>query len=132
MQNMKQKGFTLIELMVVVAIIGILAAIAYPSYTSYTIKSNRTAAKAQMLDIANRQQQYLLAKRQYAGTPTLLNYSHPADVAKFYTCTDADPCFEVTTAPPTFTITFRATGAQVTDGNLTLTHEGVKAPAAKW
>lgn len=132
MQKMKQKGFTLVELMVVVAIVGILAAIAYPSYTSYTIKSNRTAAKSAMMDIANRQQQYLLVKRQYASTPTLLNYSHPADLAKFYTCTDADPCFETATSPPGFTITFRATGAQSSDGNLSLTHEGVKSPSSKW
>ena len=59
----KQCGFSLIELMVVVAIITILAVIAYPSYTQYLIRANRSAAQAEMLDIANRQQQFLLTNR---------------------------------------------------------------------
>ncbi len=49
--------------MIVVVIIGILAAIALPNYRQYVIRSNRTAAQAQMLEIANRQQQFLLANR---------------------------------------------------------------------
>ena len=43
-----QKGFTLIELMIVIAIIGILAAIAIPAYTSYTQRSANTACKAEV------------------------------------------------------------------------------------
>lgn len=44
-----RKGFTLIEVMIVVAIIGILAAIAYPSYSEYVIRSNRADAKAALM-----------------------------------------------------------------------------------
>jgi prepilin-type N-terminal cleavage/methylation domain-containing protein len=51
-------GFTLIELMIVVAIIAILAAIAYPSYTSYRVKTNRVDVQAQMMNIAQRLQSY--------------------------------------------------------------------------
>ena len=42
----KLRGFTLIELMIVVAIVAILAMIAYPSYTQYVIRSRRSMAKA--------------------------------------------------------------------------------------
>lgn len=51
-----QKGFTLIEVMIVVAIIGILAGIAYPSYMETVRKSNRSDAKVELNDVAQRLQ----------------------------------------------------------------------------
>lgn len=128
----KQKGFTLIELMITVAVVGILASLAYPSYTSHVRKGVRRAAQAQMLDIANREQQYILANRTFASYDTLkLNgYSLPSDLTAKYTPTIA-LVGGVSTAPG-FTITFTAIGVQAQDGNLTLTSEGVKGPVDKW
>lgn len=56
MKKTKQTGFTLIELMIVVAIVGILAAIAYPSYIDSVRKSNRADAKASLNDAAQQMQ----------------------------------------------------------------------------
>ncbi len=62
----KTSGFTLVELMVVTAILAILASIAIPAYRQYVIRGNRSAAMAQMMDLANREQQFLLVNRSYA------------------------------------------------------------------
>ena len=122
----KQNGFTLIELVITVAVIALLAAIALPSYQQYVIRSKRAAAQAAMMDIANRQQQYLLANRSYADK-TALGYQPPDDVNSNYTWDIA-----LTTPVPGFTITFTPTGGQERDGPLSLNNQGVKSPPNKW
>lgn len=124
------KGFTLIELMISVAIIGILAAIAMPNYTEYVKKGNRRAAQSQMMEIANLEQQFLLADRTYANKAALVasGYTSPAQVSKY----NYDITVDNAATPPSFTITFTATGSQVSDGDLTLNNAGVKTPAGKW
>ncbi|SDZ10655.1 type IV pilus assembly protein PilE [Variovorax sp. YR634] len=126
----KTGGFTLIELMITVAIVAILAAVALPSYRQYVVRSKRSAAQAQMMDIANRQQQFLLANRSYADKTALTasGYALPAEVNSNYS-------YDIvlsTTGVPGYTLTLTPIGGQTGDGALTLNSDGVKTPAEKW
>jgi type IV pilus assembly protein PilE len=123
----KSKGFTLIELMVVLAIVAILATIAYPSYREFVKRGNRRAAQSVMMDIVNREHQYFVANRVYADSAAL-NFTLPPDVLENYTyaiALDAGP-------PPGFTVNFTAVGGQASDGNLSVDSVGVKTPVGKW
>jgi len=60
------RGFTLIELMIVVAVIAILAAVGYPSYRDHIARGQRSAGQQFLLDLAQRQEQHLLDRRLYA------------------------------------------------------------------
>jgi len=129
-----QGGFTLIELMMVVAIVAILLAIALPAYQNQMIKGRRAAAQSEMMEIANKQQQFLLANRAYATTVVdnasmpELSYSLPDEVKANYT-------LGITvdnTARPIYTLKFTAIGNQASDDDLTITSEGVKEPPEKW
>ncbi len=62
----KQRGMTLIELVVVVMIVGILAAVAIPSYRSYVIRSQRSDAKDALLALASQQEKFYLQCNTYA------------------------------------------------------------------
>ena len=68
-------GFSLIELMIVVAIIGIIAAIGYPSYTSYLHKAGRSEASALLLEVMEKQEQWYRNELTYTTDLTDLGYA---------------------------------------------------------
>lgn len=83
--NPTQKGFTLLELMIVVAVIGILASIAMPAYTGYIKKGKAAEATSNLADLRIKAEQYFQDNRTYAG----MNCA-PADQKYFtYACTDS-------------------------------------------
>lgn len=67
-------GFSLMELMIVVAIVGILAAIAYPSYQSQVLRTKRTAGKTALSNLATEQEQFRGNRKRYASTLSELGY----------------------------------------------------------
>ena len=132
-----ETGVTLIELLITMAVVAILAAIAFPSYALFMKKSRRGDAEATLMDIAQREQQYLLDTRAYAPDVVTLNTSIPADVSAYYTiqiCQTTAPCAAPGGAPPTFAIiaTPIAGSPQAGDFTLTLDSTGVKSPASVW
>ncbi len=124
------RGFTLIELMIAVAIVAIIAMIAIPSYTSQMVKGRRSSAEAFLMDVAQREQQYLLDARGYADQATL-NTTIPVDVNNYYQI-NITPNLPGT--PPAFTAsaTPRPGTAQAGDVVLTIDNTGAKTPVGTW
>lgn len=124
------RGFTLIELMIVIVIVAVLLGIALPAYQKQILRGHRAAAKAEIMEIANRQVQYLLANRTYTADPNDFAYTLPDDVAARYD-------FTVTvsaSSAPYFLISAAPKGSQLKDGSeaLTLDSQGEKLPEDKW
>jgi len=127
----KNRGFTLIEILVVMVVIGILAAIAIPSYQNQLIRGTRSNAQALMMDIANKEQFYLQSFRTYTTNVSELAITPPAEVTNFYDLTVAK---DDTKTPPTFLITAtpKAGTRQASDGAISLDNSGTKTPSNKW
>ena len=132
------RGFTLIEVMIVVVIVAILASIAYPSYRNQVVKGNRAAAQGYMMSLSSREEQIMLDNRAYKAAANHAALSAAgsgfiaptSEVSRFYNVK-----IDVTNgAPPTYVITATpiAGGIQATDGDLTLDSTGKKLPAGKW
>lgn len=66
-QPMSQRGFTMIEMLVVVCVIGILVAIALPGYRGYVERTNRTVGKAALSTLAARQESYAADHKVYTN-----------------------------------------------------------------
>lgn len=116
--------------MVATAIIGILASVAIPAYSRYVVRGNRAAAQQHLLDLAQREQQYLADARTYKNSVSGLNMTTPTAVSKYYDITIAledgpPPAFTVTATP-------KSGSSQVSDGTLSINSIGVKLPADKW
>lgn len=73
-QRIRHGGYTMTEMLIVLAMIGIVAAIAFPSYRSYVERTQRTVAKTAISDILSRQESYAVDHKRYAGDFARLGY----------------------------------------------------------
>ena len=115
----KQNGFTLIELMIVVAIIGILTSVAYPSYVKYIQKSKRSEAQVALLSMATAMEQWRVENNNdYTGVAT-------SDIA---TSSAKNYTFSLSSDKTTYTLTAIPVSPQDDDdcGVLSLDSKGTK------
>lgn len=74
----RSSGFTLLELMIVAAIVGILLAVAIPGYQQYILRGKQAGARAVLLDIAQKQPQFLADRRSTYAPCLSATYLYPA------------------------------------------------------
>lgn len=103
------KGFTLIELMIVVAIVAILAAVALPSYRDYIRQANRGEARAELMRLSQEQEKWRANNTTY-GTLTNVAGSDPYTITNYAITVP-------TNSGTAFTVIATATGDQLTDTN---------------
>jgi type IV pilus assembly protein PilE len=138
-----QLGFTLIELMIVVAIIAIIAAFAYPSYQRYVIKAKRAVAQNALLQVADRQQQFFMDNKRFAADMTNLGFSADpyvlGDDGMSTVASDAQAVYSISLSNVTAT-TWTGTAAPLKGqlsrdsycGSLSLTQAGAKGKTGSY
>ncbi|MCK5662379.1 MAG: prepilin-type N-terminal cleavage/methylation domain-containing protein [Thiotrichaceae bacterium] len=135
-KNKHLKGYTLIEIIIVIAILGIIAAIAIPSYQSYVLKSKRSVAKNILLDVASRELSYRTDNKTYGDLSDLYGGTDKKYINDKVEISDASAnslySFEVSNISNTtytITATYTSDSGQNKDidcKSFIVTHDGVK------
>ncbi len=132
----RQRGVTLIELVIVVTIVGILGSIALGSYRQYMLRSNRSDAVATLQQIAVAQEKFFLQNGRFAGSLIEVAAAPPAGLGVQLGASNTSPrgtyAISIAAAVTTFTATATAAGTQAQDtacGVFTLNESGARTPA---
>ncbi|CBL44038.1 Type IV fimbrial biogenesis protein [gamma proteobacterium HdN1] len=120
LQRTAMQGFTLVELMVVVAVIAIIASIAYPSYQDSVLKTNRTEGKAFLSEAAARQEKFFVQNNTYTASVAALGFSSANSPTSKYTLAISN------VSGTTYTLTATPARTDSKCGNLTLDQAGVR------
>src|SRR5262249_35780068 len=120
-----ERGFTMLEMMMVLIVIVILTSIALPAYNNGLVRSNRAAAQSYLMDLANREEQYLADARSYTTTVNTL-LATPPPVTAYYTVAISVPSGSTIANAYLITATPIATSIQKNDGALTINQDGTK------
>ena len=121
-------GFTLIELMIVVAIVGILAAVAYPSYQNYVLRAARADAQGDMLELAQWMERRFTTDNTHVGAAPPFTWS-PRSAPNLAAARYGINLINL--GALTYTIQAVPTAVQAADvcGTMTVNHQGVTTPA---
>ena len=122
----KHTGFTLIELMIVIAILALLAAIAWPQYTEFVRKSRRADVQADLSELSS------VLEREFTNTNSYLGASLPFTASPRQGKKSYDLTLVRNVAGSTFTLTSTPVGDQTNDvcSTMTLSNTGAVTPAA--
>ena len=128
----KQRGVTLIELLIAMVVLALIASFAYPSYMNYVVDTKRTAAASMLLQVADRQQQFFMDNKRFANDLTNLGFANNPLVIADDGRTVADAANSASTysvmladvTPTSYTVTAAPLNSQATRdtkcGSLTL------------
>lgn len=137
-------GLSLIELLMAILVLGVLLAIAIPGYKDYQIRANKSAVKAVMLEIASREEQFLMGTGAF-GSLAQINYTVPPEVSAVFdisltTGTNSGSTITALQGLPTFTITASGKAGTIQAGHpaagastaLSINQFGLKLPISEW
>jgi len=123
----RESGFTLIELMIVIAVIGLLTTIALPSYQSYVARGKRAEARAEVLKAEGWLERYFTENNRYSDTPSsTANAAFSSRFGAVPATGAANYNITLAVTSTTYTVTATRTGSMASDncGNYTKTNTG--------
>ena len=124
----RNRGFSLIDLVIAIAVVAILIRIAFPSYQAYIVRSSRQTAQSELVGLANAQEKIFLNSNSYTGTVTPAYTGQASGGLGVTSGTSKDGRYTYTIAATATTFTLTATPVagtpQAGDGSLFINEKG--------